>query len=227
MPLIISIETATKVCSVALHADGQLMATQSLHVEKSHAESLLGTIDHLLAITHYSAKDLRAVALSSGPGSYTGLRIGTSAAKGLCYALEIPLIAVNTLEAMAHGVQPYNTNQALLCPMIDARRMEVYCLVADAQGNILVPSHPQIIDQDSFQPECSKSPMLFFGDGAEKCKPLLAHESHALFIDGIYPTARYIGALAYEKFQQDDFEDLAQFTPLYLKPFQGKRIENQ
>lgn len=225
MALIISIETATQVCSVALHAADRLIASQTLHIEKSHAESLLCTIEHLLAISPYEKKDLSAVAVSSGPGSYTGLRIGAATAKGLCYALEIPLIAVNTLEAMAHGMQPYNTTQALLCPMLDARRMEVYCLLVDAKGHTLAPTHPQVIDQHSFQVWLLDYPVLFFGDGAEKCKPFLAHHSHALFIDQIYPQAHHVGTLACAKFKQAAFEDLAYFTPLYLKPFQGKPIK--
>lgn len=224
MTPIISIETATKVCAVALHAEGQLIATQTLHLEKSHAELLLCAIDNLLAISPYRKEELAAVAVSSGPGSYTGLRIGASMAKGLCYALEIPLIAVNTLEAMAHGMQPYNTNRALLCPMLDARRMEVYCLIADAHGHTLAPAQPQVIDHHSFQTWLQDYTILFFGDGAEKCKPLLSHHSRALFIDHVYPNAHHIGTLAYAKFQQAAFEDLAYFTPLYLKPFQGKRI---
>ncbi|MEM9417327.1 MAG: tRNA (adenosine(37)-N6)-threonylcarbamoyltransferase complex dimerization subunit type 1 TsaB [Bacteroidota bacterium] len=207
MSLILSIETATEACSVALHTEAQLIATQTLHVAKSHAESLLLTIEHLLAISPYEKEELAAVAVSSGPGSYTGLRIGTSTAKGLCYALGIPLIAVNTLEAMAHGMQPYNTNQALLCPMIDARRMEVYCLLTDAQGKLLEAAHPQVIDQDSFQSWLQEQPILFFGNGAEKCKPLLGAHPHACFIDHIHPTAQHIGALAYVKFQQAAFEN--------------------
>ncbi len=225
MTLIVSIETAAKGCSVALHTEGQLIATQTLHVEKSHAESLLCAIEHLLAISPYTKQDLVAVAVSSGPGSYTGLRIGASTAKGLCYALEIPLIAVNTLEAMLHGMQPYNTNQALLCPMLDARRMEVYCLLADSQGHILAPAHPQVIDQYSFQTWLQDYSILFFGNGVEKCKTFLSHHNQAIFIDHRYPDAHHIGALAYTKFQQADFEDIACFTPLYLKPFQGKQIK--
>ena len=222
MPLILSIETATKVCSIALHAEAQLIATQTLHVAKSHAETLLFTIEHLLAISPYTKEDLAAVAVSSGPGSYTGLRIGTATAKGLCYALDIPLIAVNTLEAMAHGMQPYNLKKALLCPMIDARRMEVYCLLVDPQGNMLEAPHPEVIDSSSFQTWLADHLILFFGDGAEKCQPLLGPHSHTIFIDYIHPVAHHIGALAYLKFQQAAFEELAYFEPLYLKPFQGK-----
>lgn len=227
MPLILSIETATQACSVALHAEAQLIATQTLLIAKSHAEALMSTIEHLLSISPYTQKDLTAIAISSGPGSYTGLRIGTATAKGLCYALDLPLIAINTLEAMVHGVQPYNMTGALLCPMIDARRMEVYCLLADAQGHLLLPTHPRVVDADSFQEWLANHPILFFGDGAAKCKPLLATHSQAWFIDQRYPTAHHVGALAYLKFQQGAFEDLAYFEPTYLKPFQGRPMKDQ
>ena len=221
MALIVSIETSTKVCSVALHAASQLIATQTLHIEKSHAESLPLAIEHLMDISPYTKKDLTAVAVSCGPGSYTGLRIGISVAKGLCYALQIPLIAINTLEAMVGSIQPYNTAQALLCPMLDARRMEVYCLISDIKNNILLPTHARVIDRHSFQSWFQDTHILFFGDGVQKCKPLLAHHDRALFIDHHLPQAHYVGDLAYTKFQQAAFEDLAYFTPLYLKPFQG------
>lgn len=227
MSLILSIETATQTCSVALHQGGQLVSVQSLHIANSHAESLLLTIEHLLSITPYTKRDLAAVAISSGPGSYTGLRIGAATAKGLCYALGVPLVAVNTLEAMAHGMQPYNRNQALLCPMIDARRMEVYCLVVDSQGKMLEVPHPQVIDSSSFQLWLADHPVLFFGDGAEKCKLLLGEHPHAIFIDHIHPAAQHVGALAYLKFQQSAFEELVYFEPSYLKPFQGKPVAAQ
>lgn len=222
MSLILSIDTATQACSVAIHEKAQLVATQTLYVAKSHAETLLLSIEHLLAISPYKKEELAAVAISSGPGSYTGLRIGAATAKGICYALNIPLLAVNTLVAMAHGIQPYNTTQSLLCPMIDARRMEVYCLLVDHQGNLLEAPHPQVIDYTSFQEWLTDYTILFFGDGAEKCKPLLAAHPNAFFIDHIYPAAHHVGALAYLKFQEASFEDLAYFEPLYLKPFQRK-----
>ena len=221
MSLILSIETATPTCSVALHAGAKLVAVQSLHVANSHAESLLLTIDHLFSITPYNTKEIVAVAVSSGPGSYTGLRIGTATAKGLCYALNIPLIAIGTLEAMAYGMQSYNTARALLCPMIDARRMEVYCLLTDAQGKQLEATHPQVIDENSFQIWLADYPIHFFGNGAAKCKPFLDAHPHATFVEDIYPSAQYVGALAYAKFHQAAFEDLAYFEPSYLKPFQG------
>lgn len=225
MALILSIETATQACSVALHCAGKLVGCQTLLVAKSHAESLLPMVEHLLDISPYSKKDLAAIAIAEGPGSYTGLRIGTATAKGLCYALEVPLIGVNTLEAMAYGVNPYNLSQALLCPMIDARRMEVYCLISDAAGKVLEAPHPRVIDSNSFQSWLRQNKMLFFGDGAEKCKPALASHNHAIFLNTIHPSAQHVGALAYPKFQQRVFADVAYFEPLYLKPFQSKTPE--
>lgn len=224
MALILSIETATQACSVALHYAGKLVGCQTLFVAKSHAESLLLMAKHLLDISPYSKQDLVAIAISEGPGSYTGLRIGTATAKGLCYALDIPLIAVSTLEAMAHGVNLYNLGQALLCPMIDARRMEVYCLIADAAGKVLEAPHPRVIDSNSFQFWLGQSKVLFFGDGAEKCKTTLASHNHAIFLHTINPSAQYVGALAYPKFQQKAFVNLACFEPLYLKPFRSKAL---
>ena len=224
MPLILSIETATRVCAVALHHNGILVATQTLHIAHSHAESLHTTIAHLLSVSAYTQSDLAAIAVSSGPGSYTGLRLGIATAKGLCYTLGIPLIAIPTLAAMARGIQPYNTTQALLCPMIDARRMEVYCQLMDAQGWVLLEPCAMVIDEASFQQYLTQQLILFFGDGSAKCKPLLAHYANALFVDEVTPDAQHIGHLAQIKFQHGDFQDLASFAPTYLKPF-GERKE--
>ena len=222
MNLILSIETAGSVCSVALHAASKLVATQALHVEKSYAVSLSSMIEHTIALSPYKKKDLDAIAVSSGPGSYTGLRIGAATAKGLCYALDIPLIAVPTLASMAHGMIPYNTSQALLCPMLDARNMKVYCLLTDAQGRALVPTHPQVITFHSFEQWLDKHPILFFGDGAKKYKSTLCHH-HAFFVDHMHAQAPSMGVLAHDKFRQEAFEDLGSFTPLYLKSLQGER----
>lgn len=219
MALILSIETSTSVCSVALHEAGKLVAYQMVAIARSHAESLLTMTTHLLQLSGHTPKDLQSIAISEGPGSYTGLRIGAATATGLCYSLNIPLIAVNTLEAMVYAVQPLNITRAFCCPMIDARRMEVYCLVADAANNILEAAHPRIITEHSFDNWLSHHFMLFFGDGAAKCKPILAHYNHAIFIEGIYPSAQQIGALAYTHFQQNNFVDINLFSPQYLKPF--------
>lgn len=219
MALILSIETSTSVCSVALHAAGKLVAYQTVAIARSHAESLLPMINHLLQLSHHTAKDLQGIAISEGPGSYTGLRIGAATATGLCYALGLPLIAVNTLEAMAYAVQPMNITKALCCPMIDARRMEVYCLLVNATNNILEAAHPHVVTEHSFENWLSEHTLLFFGDGAAKCKPILAHHQHAIFIEGIYPSAQQIGVLAYTHFQQNKFADISLFSPQYLKPF--------
>jgi len=221
MSLILSIETSTSVCSVALHQEGMLLVYQSLFIARSHAESLLSIIEHIVQLSQHTLKELQAIAISKGPGSYTGLRIGSTTATGLCYALDIPLIAVNTLEAMALAVKPFNINSALCCPMIDARRMEIYCLVADATGSILEEAHPHIVTEGSFINWLNTNQVLFFGDGAEKCKPILSSHKNAIFIDGIYPSAEHIGALAYQAFEQNKFVDIAAFSPLYLKPFQS------
>ena len=226
MALILSIETTTKVCSVALHLAGKLVATQELWIEKSHAASLMLMIEQLLSSVPYDKNALAAIAISKGPGSYTGLRIGTSTAQGLCYALEVPFIAVNTLEAMAYGVNQYNVTNALLCPMIDARRMAVYCLLSDQEHHILEATHPQVIDTDSFQDWLNAYTLLFFGDGATKCRPILEKNKNAVFLNHVYPSATNIGVLAYKKFCQKKFEDLAYFEPLYLKEFHTKPSKN-
>lgn len=220
---ILSIETSTHVCSIALHSGTSLLATQTVYVQKSCARVLMCAIEHLLLLSACTKKDLAAIAVSYGPGSYTGLRIGASTAKGLCYALGIPLIAVNTLEAMVHGMQPYFADKVLLCPMIDARRMEVYCLLANEKGHTLVATHARVIVSDSFQDWLQTHPIIFFGDGAMKCKALLGQHPRARFIDQIYPQAKHVSVLAYAKFQRSDFEVLATFQPLYLKPFLGGR----
>jgi len=221
MSLILSIETSTSVCSVALHLEGKLLAYQSLLIARSHAEYLLSIIEHILEVSQYTFKDLQAIAISKGPGSYTGLRIGAATATGLCYALDIPLIAIHTLEAMVVAVKPFNINSALCCPMIDARRLEVYCLITDASGNILEEAHPHIVTENSFLNWLNTRQILFFGDGAEKCKPILSYHQHAIFINGIYPSAEQIGSLAYQEFQQNKLVDISTFSPLYLKPFQS------
>ncbi len=219
MPLILSLETATKTCSVALHQDATLLALQEVHLEKSHAALLHLMIQNLLETCQVSRTALDAVAVSMGPGSYTGLRIGVSVAKGLCFALDISLIAVGTLEAMAWQVNRYNTQQALLCPMIDARRMEVYCLVQQADSSLLMPATAVVVEENTFEKYQQQGAFWIFGDGAEKCAPLISQAGQTHWIPGIYPSAKAIGALAAQKFEQKAFEDLAYFVPLYGKEF--------
>jgi tRNA threonylcarbamoyladenosine biosynthesis protein TsaB len=217
MALILSLETSTAVCSIALHQQGQLMAYEALCRAQTHAESLLPMIQHLLQIARFEVKDLDAVAISEGPGSYTGLRIGAATAMGLAYALDKPLVAVNTLEAMVARLSMLHAFPALYCPMIDARRMEVYCLVADGMGRIYSPIAAHIIIASSFANFLQNSPVIFFGDGMAKCKPILGGKKNAFFIEGLYPSAEQVGVLAYKKFQEKHFANLANFEPLYLK----------
>ena len=220
MAFILSIETSTKVCSVALHHDGAIVSCSQYHLEKSHSSILVPLIEETLHHCGISKDDLSAVAISEGPGSYTGLRIGTSTAKGLCFGLEIPLIAVSTLMSMAYEVNQNNVSEALLCPMLDARRMEVYNLITNRRLEIIEDVRPNIIDEDSFQELLKSNEMLFFGDGSSKCKEVISHDS-AIFIEGVVPSARNIGALAWIKFQQQVLADLAYFEPFYLKAFKA------
>ncbi len=224
--MILSIETSTKICSVALHNQGVLLAESTLYVDKSHSEKLAVLIKDLLSYAEITTKQLKAVAIAGGPGSYTGLRIGTSTAKGLCYALKIPLIAINTLEAMALGVAKMNFDNTLLCPMLDARRMEVYSLLLDSGLNIIQATQAKIIDKSSFSEKLKKHKILFFGNGSAKCKPALGTNKNAFFLDIQPLSAVFVGELAYKKFQQEAFEDLAYFEPEYLKEFIAIKPKN-
>lgn len=223
MALILSIETSTKVSSVALHREGTLVAAQSIHVQNSHSEILVPSIKYLCEISNVAINHIEAVAISKGPGSYTGLRIGTSTAKGLCYGLDIPLISVNTLEAMGYGIKNYFDQEHLLCPMLDARRMEVYCLIMKTNGLISSETEAKVIDESSFGNILREHKTVFFGPGAAKCKPVLAHQPNAVFIDDFHPSARHLGAIAWKKFHENQFEDLAYFEPFYLKDFIAKK----
>ena len=216
MASIICIETATKSCSVALARDSHLVAVKEEVSENySHSEQLTVFIEQLLQQEGLKVSDLDAIAVSSGPGSYTGLRIGVSTAKGLCYASDVPLIAISTLGAMVQAMKD-KYPEAQLCPMLDARRMEVYCaLYSKSHASPVVA---KIIDKYSFKEELEKGPILFFGDGAYKCQDLLVH-ANAYFELGVYPSAVNMISLAYEKFQNQDFEDIAYFEPFYLKDF--------
>lgn len=217
--MILSIETSTPVCSVALHDAGRLIGSFDLLVEKSHSEKLSVIIRDLLAHAGVDKSSLLAVAVSAGPGSYTGLRIGTSTAKGLCYALDLPLIAIDTLTAMAAGIQKYLPNQ-LLCPMIDARRMEVYCQVVGTELKVIEPTQAKIIEANSFSELLSSQSITFFGNGAEKCQPIIASEN-TRFVADVHPSAVHVGELAYLSFIEGTFEDVAYFEPHYLKEFQA------
>lgn len=217
MAKILSIETSTQVCSVSIHDSGEVISNMEVHAEKSHARFLTHLIAECCRTAGIALSGLDAVAVSKGPGSYTGLRIGVSTAKGLCFSLEKPLIVINTLEAMAEEVRRVNYRDALLVPMLDARRMEVYTTILNSDGEILLPTEAHVITSESFL--SFKEDLLLFGNGAEKCRSIFAERKNIFILNGIYPAARNIGILATQKFKQKDFADLAYFEPFYLKDF--------
>lgn len=224
--MILQIETATTSCSVALASDGKVFAFKEINARNIHAEVITVYIDELIAQTNHTYAHLDAIAVSCGPGSYTGLRIGVSTAKGLCFALDKPLISVPTLAAMANGVaQTYTMDKdTLLCPMIDARRMEVYTAVYNVAGEVIKPVAAEIIDGSSFSEILAENKILFFGDGADKCRQALGHNPNAEFLADFENSATHLTQIAADKFARADFEDVAYFEPYYLKDFiAGKR----
>ena len=224
MPIILSLETSTDVCSVALHDNKTLLGEAVIREPQAHASRLAPLIESVMRDAKISFSDLQAVAIASGPGSYTGLRIGTSTAKGLCLALNIPLIAIGTLEVLAYQGSRINHSGAFLCPMIDARRMEVYCLVANANLEIMRPVSATVVDPTTFTELLEQSPVLLFGNGSEKCRAVITH-SNAFFMENIYPLASSLGELAMKKFEAGQTEDLVTFKPFYLKEFVAKRAQ--
>ena len=218
---ILNIETSTKACSVALHKNGELIVSrEDVTTNFSHSEKLLKFISKLFSDAKLSLSDLDAIAVSMGPGSYTGLRIGVSTAKGLCYGLDIPLISISTLKAMSFGMA-LEIKADLYCPMIDARRMEVYSAFFDINNSEVRKIQADIIDENSYKKELEKK-VVFFGDGSEKIKEKIKHEN-AMFISNIHPSAKNMGLLSYQKFNKSLFEDLAYFEPFYLKDFVAGR----
>jgi tRNA threonylcarbamoyladenosine biosynthesis protein TsaB len=222
MSYILQIETATTVCSVALSRDGETLAVKQINERNIHAEVITLFIDELLKESDISYSQLDAIAVSSGPGSYTGLRIGVSTAKGLCFALDKPLIAIETLEAMADGLvndRQLAGQEILLCPMIDARRMEVYTAIFDTQGKRIKPTTAEIIDENSFNDLLRNNTILFFGDGAPKCETVLDTNVNAQFVTDFSNSAAHLSKKAYAKLLANDLEDVAYFEPFYLKDF--------
>ena len=220
MANILLIETATRVCSVGLLKGERIV---SLHEDRSmqysHSSLLTDFSQQVVEEAGLGFQQLDAVAVSMGPGSYTGLRIGVSAAKGFCYALDIPLIAVNTLEAMAHcAASAYANTANFYAPMIDARRMEVYNAVFDASLQQQRETMAEIIDENSFSAFLAKGSVLFFGDGAPKCRETIRH-TNAIFNDEIYPSVNGMIQPVLTRFEEKRFENLAYFEPYYLKDF--------
>jgi tRNA threonylcarbamoyladenosine biosynthesis protein TsaB len=218
----LSIETSQKVSSAALHSNGKLLIEQSLYNEKAASGMLAPMIEQLLSNFQIKPSDLEAIAVAKGPGSYTGLRIAVSTAKGLCMAIDKPLIAIETLKAMATQVVGFFPKNILFCPMLDARRMEVYTEIYDADLNIIEAVSAKIIEEYSFSELLANKSVVFFGDGAEKCRAILQKNANAIFLNKeIFPSADTVGVLAYDKFIKKDFENLVTFEPYYLKEFVG------
>ena len=216
MATILCIETATTNCSVAISVAGKIVAFKEDNNNKySHAENLHVFIEEVLAKATIQKSDLQAVAVSKGPGSYTGLRIGVSAAKGLCFALDIPLLSIPTLEALAYQVLE---KDGLIIPMLDARRMEVYSAVFSSDKKEVRKTEAQILDDSSFLEYLEKGKVYFLGDGVEKFKNICTHKN-AVFIENKLPSAIQMGFLAEIKYKRNDIEDVAYFEPYYLKDF--------
>lgn len=219
MAKILLLETATAFCSVALSIDGKIVSVKEEGGQNLHASNLTLFIDEVVGKAGLLYQDLDAIAISKGPGSYTGLRIGVSTAKGLAYALDKPLIAIETLEMMAAGFLIQNPEyQGLVCPMIDARRMEVYTAVYTAGLALLEPTAAKIIDENSFSNFLAENRVTFLGDGAAKCSETLKQEN-AVFVNDNFNSAANMSVLAENAFNKADFEDVAYFEPFYLKDF--------
>ncbi|MGB5820605.1 MAG: tRNA (adenosine(37)-N6)-threonylcarbamoyltransferase complex dimerization subunit type 1 TsaB [Saonia sp.] len=217
MAYILNLETATTNCSVSIGRDGEgIVLKEHNSPGYSHSEQLHNFIKEVLDEASLSFKDLDAIAVSKGPGSYTGLRIGVSAAKGLCFSLDIPLISIATLESMAHQVKLENID--FIIPVLDARRMEVYATVFDGKGSEVRETKAEIIDENSFKEFVTRGKVHIVGSGAKKCAALLKDPGFS-FDTSMVPSAQEMCPLSYEKFKQGNFEDLAYFEPYYLKDF--------
>ena len=225
MSCILHIETSTNVCSVAVSEDGKVIFDKADRTGNNHAEALGSFVDEAMSFADSHAIPLDAVAVSSGPGSYTGLRIGVSMAKGVCYALNLPLLSVPTLELMCVPVLLRNEeieDEALLCPMIDARRMEVYAALYDRALKPVRGIQADVVDADTYRPWLEDRPVYFFGNGAAKCMDTINHPN-AHLIEGIEPVAKWMMPLAERKMLNDIHEDVAYFVPYYLKDFVAKQ----
>lgn len=220
MSCILNIETSTEVCSVAVSHDGECIYQLEHTTGLAHTTHLAPFVEEALGYIDNHAIPLDVVAVSQGPGSYTGLRIGVSTAKGLCYGREVRLVAVPTLHTLCVPVLLHHDlpEDALLCPMIDARRMEVYDTIVDRALTTIRPTTADVITAESFADLLEKQPIYFFGNGAEKCKTLLTHPN-ARFIEGIVPHAKHMFPLAERAIALEQFEDVAYFEPYYLKEF--------
>ena len=225
MSCILNIDTSTNVCSVAVSQDGACIFDKEDHSGPNHAERLGAFVDEALSFIDNHAIPLDAVAVSCGPGSYTGLRIGVSMAKGICYGRDVKLLAVPTLELLCVPVllrEMVTDDDALLCPMLDARRMEVYAQLFTRSLREVRPIQADVVDADIYREYLDKHPVYFFGNGAMKCKEVIDHPN-AHFIEGIEALAKNMLPLAERRMAREEFEDVAYFVPFYLKDFVAKQ----
>ncbi|MCZ8090057.1 tRNA (adenosine(37)-N6)-threonylcarbamoyltransferase complex dimerization subunit type 1 TsaB [Flavobacterium sp.] len=214
MTYILNIETATKNCSVSLTKNGETILCKEIAEQGySHAEKLHVFIEEIVNEANLNFSEIKAVAVSKGPGSYTGLRIGVSAAKGLCYALQIPLISIDTMQVLAKKA----VVDGLIVPMIDARRMEVYSAIFDKNHNKIKDVEAEILTENSYQD--FDQTIYFVGDCQEKCKTVLVKDNFKFLPEIVFPSANEMSQLSFEKFQNNDFKDVAYFEPFYLKDF--------
>ncbi len=226
MATILLIETATSVCSVGLLKDNNIVALRESRIKNSHAALVTVFAEEVTKEAGITFDDIDAFAVSKGPGSYTGLRIGVSTAKGFAYATNKKLIAVNSLQSLSAGMvkavedEGENPENMLFCPMIDARRMEVYAAVYNNKSEELKPTEAVIIDENSFADLLKNNIVVFAGDGAEKCKPVLGDNKNARFLQTeLFPSAKYMAPIALQRYLNNLFEDVAYFEPFYLKDF--------
>jgi tRNA threonylcarbamoyladenosine biosynthesis protein TsaB len=216
LAFILNIETSTKNCSVSIADNGKILKIKELNNGNySHAEVLHPFITDILKAAKLPLHKIDAVAVSKGPGSYTGLRIGVSAAKGLCFALHKPLISIDTLTSLSHAI---SIDNGFIVPMLDARRMEVYAAVYNNKHEELRYIKAEIIDENSFLGYLEKGKVYFLGDGAQKCKGIIMHKN-AIFVDDKFPSAKEMAVLSYHKYKKSDIENVAYFEPFYLKDF--------
>jgi tRNA threonylcarbamoyladenosine biosynthesis protein TsaB len=217
MALILNIDTATEKASICLAREGKTLALLANDTQKEHAAWLHTAIEQIMRDTGVQLRDLQAVAVTAGPGSYTGLRVGMAAAKGFCFALDIPLITEDTLRTMAFAAREQHTGLDLLCPMIDARRMEVFTAIFENDLTTVLPSTAMVVDENSFTPWLKDRKLSFFGDGSDKCKPIIL-SPHAGFVKVNYH-AGYLAIMAFLRYLQKEFTGLAYSEPAYTKEY--------
>jgi tRNA threonylcarbamoyladenosine biosynthesis protein TsaB len=216
LSIILNIETTTKNCSVSIAEKGEILAIKELNNGNySHAEVLHPFIVDVLKDANLTTHQIDAVAVSKGPGSYTGLRIGVSAAKGLCFAFDKPLVSIDTLTSLSHSI---SIEEGVIVPMLDARRMEVYAAVFNKKHEKIREIEAEIIDENSYSEYLEAGIVYFLGDGSQKCKEIITHKN-AVFVDAKFPSAKEMAQLSYDKYQKSDIENVAYFEPFYLKDF--------